>query len=64
VSRAVGDDEPPRRRLEVAIRDVDRDPLFALRTQTVGEQRKVNLDFAPSPGYLGDMLKLVFEHLL
>ena len=41
VPRAVGQDELPGRRGEVAVRDVDRDALLALSTQAVGEQRKI-----------------------
>jgi hypothetical protein len=35
----VGDDELAPRRVEVAVRHVDRDPLLALCAQAVGEQR-------------------------
>jgi len=37
VAGAVGDDEPPPRRGEVAVGDVDRDPLLALGPQPVGQ---------------------------
>ena len=41
VPRRVGEDERAPRRREVAVGDVDRDPLLALRAQAVGEQRQV-----------------------
>jgi len=43
VSRAVGDDELPVRRRRVAVRDVDRDALFALGAQAVGDEGQVDL---------------------
>ena len=41
VPRAVGDDETPPRRPEVAIRDVDRDPLLALVLQPVRNEGEI-----------------------
>jgi len=41
--RRVGDDEPPPRRLEVPVGDVDRDALLALGAQPVGEAGEVDL---------------------
>ena len=41
VPGAVGDDEAPLGGREVAVGDVDRDPLLALRPQPVGQQREV-----------------------
>jgi hypothetical protein len=43
VARGVGDDEPPPRRLEVPVRDVDRDALLALGPQPVRQPREVHL---------------------
>ena len=42
MARAIGKDEFPCRRCEVAVRDIDRDALLALGTQTVGEQSKIS----------------------
>ena len=46
---AVGDDEPPPRRREVAVGDVDRDSLLALGAQAVGQQREVQRALAAAP---------------
>jgi hypothetical protein len=43
VTRRVGDDELARRGGEVAVGDVDRDPLLALGRQPVEQQRVVDL---------------------
>jgi hypothetical protein len=43
VSRRVGEDERALGRGEEAVRDVDRDPLLALRPQAVGDVREVVL---------------------
>ena len=43
----IGDDELTQRRREIAIRDVDRDALFALRDQAVGRERQVERLAAP-----------------
>ena len=44
VARRIGDDEFAFVRREIAVRDVDRDPLLPLVLQAIGEQRQV--DFA------------------
>jgi hypothetical protein len=49
VARTVGDDEPPPRRREVAVGDVDGDALLALGAQAVGQQREVDLAVAALP---------------
>ena len=41
VAGAVDDDEPPRRRVEIAPGDVDGDTLLALRGQAVDQQAEV-----------------------
>ncbi len=65
VAGAVGDDEPPPGRREVAVRHVDRDPLLALGAQAVGQQREVQRAGAAAPRTrLRDVLELVLEHLL
>jgi hypothetical protein len=46
VAGGVGDDELARRGREVAIRDIDGDPLLALGDQAVGQQRQV--EFRPA----------------
>jgi hypothetical protein len=43
VARCVGDDVLARVGGEVAVRDVDRDPLLALRREPVQQQREVEL---------------------
>ncbi len=43
VARRVGDDELARFGREVTVRDVDRDPLLALRSEAVCEEREVDL---------------------
>ena len=52
VARRVGDDELAPRGLEVAVGDVDRDPLLALGAQAVGEQGEVDVAVAAA---LGDL---------
>jgi hypothetical protein len=42
VAGRIGEDELALGGGEIAIRDVDRDPLFAFGLQPVGEERKVN----------------------
>jgi hypothetical protein len=42
VAGNVSDDEPPSRRREIAVRDVDRDLLLALDLEPVGEQRQID----------------------
>ena len=44
----IGDDEFAQRRGEVAIRDVDRNPLLALCRESVGEQGQVECLTAPA----------------
>jgi hypothetical protein len=64
VAGGVGDDELPALGLEVAVGDVDRDALLALRPQAVGEQREVERPVAVAPGAgLDDVLELVVGDL-
>ena len=42
MARCVGDDEAPPVGREIAVRDIDRDALLALRLQAVDEQRQVD----------------------
>jgi hypothetical protein len=66
VSRAVGDDVLATVGVEIAIGDVDRDPLLALGLQAVDEQREIH--FAPGRAPLaavrGHRGELVLEDLL
>jgi hypothetical protein len=64
VARRVGDDELAPRRVEVAVRHVDRDALLALRAQAVGEQGEVHVAVAAPLGRLLDVLELVLEDRL
>jgi hypothetical protein len=48
VSRRVRDNELSRRCREVAVGDVDGDPLLALRLEAIGEEREIDL----RPGHL------------
>ena len=64
VAGGVGDDELAPRRLEVAVGDVDRDPLLALGAQAVGQQRQVEVAVAAPLGGLDDVLELVLEDRL
>ena len=50
--------------LEVAVGDIDRDSLFALGTQSVGQQRQVQIAVAAALGRLGDVLELILEDRL
>ena len=54
-----------RRRLEIAIRDVDGDALLALGLQAVDEQREIGhfARGAPAAAVVGDGGELVVEHL-
>ena len=61
VAGRVGDHELALRRREVAVGDVDRDPLLALGPQAVGEQRQVGLLVAALLRGPLDRLELVFE---
>jgi hypothetical protein len=42
VAGSVGDDELSLRRCEIAVRDVDRDALFAFGLETIGQEREVD----------------------
>ena len=64
VAGRVGDDELAPRGLEVAVGDVDRDPLLALGAQAVGQQRQVEVAVAAALGGLDDVLELVLEDRL
>ncbi len=64
VARGVGDDELAPRGLEVAVGDVDRDPLLALGAQAVGQQRQVEVAVAAALGGLLDVLELILEDRL
>ena len=66
VTGAVGEDERPRARGEVAVGDVDRDALLALGAEAVGEQREVELAVreAALGGRARDLLELVGEDRL
>ena len=60
----VGDDELPAWRGEVAVSNVDGDPLFAFGAQTVGEVGEVD---GAAPGDVGgafERLELVFHEVL
>ena len=62
VPRAVGQDELPGWGREVAVRHVDRDALFALGAQPVGEQRQVRPVQALALADLLDVVEGVAEH--
>jgi hypothetical protein len=64
VAGRVGDDELAPRGVEVAVGDVDRDPLLALGAQAVGQQRQVGVAVAAPLGGLLDVLELVLEDRL
>jgi hypothetical protein len=64
VPGGVGDDETPPRRGEVAVGDVDRDPLLALGTEPVGEQREVHVAVAALDARALHVLELILEDLL
>ena len=61
VARGVGDDELALRGREVAVGDVNRDPLFALGPQAVGEQGQVDVLVAALLGAALDRFQLVLE---
>ena len=61
VAGRVRDDELAARGREVAIRDVDRDPLLALGAQAIGQQREVDALVAAPPRHVLDVLELVLE---
>ncbi len=60
----VGDDELAPRRVEVAVRHVDRYPLLALGAEAVGEQGEVHVAVAAPLGGLLNVLELVLEDRL
>ena len=65
VAGGVGDDELAVRRLEVPVRDVDRDSLLALGPQAVGQQRQIQPALAvPALGRGAQRLELIGEDLL
>jgi hypothetical protein len=66
VAGRVGDDELARGRGEVAVRDVDRDPLLALGGEAVEQQRVVDLAVARArpPGVGLQRGQLVLEDQL
>ena len=64
VAGRVGNDELAPRRGEVAVGDVDRDALLALRAQAVSQQRQVNGGIAAPPRGLLDRRELVLEDAL
>ncbi len=61
VTRRVRDDELAPRRREVAVGDVDRDALFALGAQAVGEERQVRVLVAASTRHVFHVRELVLE---
>ena len=64
VTGRVGELEAAPRRDERAVRDVDRDPLLALGTEAVGEQREVDVVVAAASRRVLDVLELVDQDLL
>ena len=64
VAGGVGDDELAGRRGEVPVGDVDRDALFPLGPQAVGEQREVHALFAAQARRMLDRVEGVLEDLL
>ena len=64
VAGRVGDDELAPRSGEVPVGDVDRDPLLALGSQPVSEQRQVQVAVAAALGGQLDVLELVLEDRL
>ena len=61
VTRRVGDDELTCRSGEVAVGDVDGDPLLALGPQTIGEQGQVGVLVPTLTAHPLDRLELVLE---
>ena len=61
VPRGVRDDERPARRREVAVRDVDRDALLALRAQPVGDEREIDAAVlaVPTPARAPQRVELI-----
>jgi hypothetical protein len=64
VAGRVGDDELAQLRREVAVGDVDRDALLALRAQAVGQERQVGVGVAAGAARALDRLELVAEDVL
>ncbi len=64
VARRIGDDELALRRGEIAVGDIDRDALFALGAQAVGQQRQIDVAAAAVGGRLGHARELVFVDAL
>jgi hypothetical protein len=62
VARSVGDDEFAFQRSEIAIGNVDGNPLLALRLQAVGEQGQIQTVQASAPGRALYGGKLIFEN--
>jgi hypothetical protein len=60
----VGDDELAPRCMEVAVCDVDRYAVLALRSQAVGEQCEIHVPVAALDARAYDVLELVLEDLL
>jgi hypothetical protein len=59
VPGCVGEDELPPCRREIAVGHVDRDPLFALGAEAVGEQREIDRAGVPILRRLGDRVNLI-----
>ncbi len=64
VPRRIGHDELAAGRLEVAVGDVDRDPLLALGAQAVGQQGQVEPIAAAASGGVLEGDQLVLEDAL
>jgi len=64
VPGAVGQDEGPVGGGEVAVGDVDGDPLLALGPQAIGEQRQIHVPQPLGLTRAGDRVQLVGEHRL
>ncbi len=64
VAGRIGDDELPLRRREVTVRDVDRDALFALGAEAVGQKSKIDMTAAAVCRSFGNAGKLVLVDAL
>ena len=62
VAGRIGEDELAARGREVAVRDVDRDPLLALGAQAVGEEREVDRPRGAVPRRRFDRAHLILVH--
>src|SRR5690348_15772417 len=62
VAGRVRDDELAPRRREVAVGDVDRDALLALRDQAIGQQREIDRGVAVARGDTLERGKLIVRH--